>query len=269
MKLTLFDFDDYKIYLGVKITHEAVLDRSYRARLSEHVQCQQSYLSQVLNGKPDFTLEQTYRLNQFLHHDKIESKYFMLLVEKSRAGTKELKQFFNEQITELKKSRFHLKSRLKETDDINAEDQNKYYSAWFYSAIYVILSIPKYQSVFAIAQRFNLPEDLVGEAINFLKECGLIENVNGEYKVTKKRIHLDRNSTFIQRHHINWRSQSLQSVEKNLQTDMHFSTVVALSVADFEKIKEIFVQAVAKSREVIRPSPEEEIVAITLDVFKL
>lgn len=269
MKINLFDFEDYKRYLGVRITQEASENRSYRSRLSEHVQCQQSYLSQVLNGRPDFTLEQAHRLNHFLHHDKTEAKYFILLVEKSRAGTKDLKQFFDEQIEEVKKARFHLKSRLKETEEINPEDQHKYYSAWFYSAIYVILSIPKFQSIPAIAQRFHLPEELVASAVNFLDECGLIENVKGEYRVTKKRIHLDRNSTFIQRHHINWRSQSLQSVEKNLPGDLHFSTVVALSASDYEKIKEIFVQAIANAREVIKPSPEEEIMAITLDVFKL
>lgn len=269
MKINLFDYDDYKSYLNVRITEEASAEKGYRSRLSEFVQCQQSYLSQVLKGRPDFTLEQACRLNQFLHHDKTESKYFILLVEKSRSGTKELEKFFNEQINELKKERFHLKKRLKETEDIKLEDQHKYYSTWFYSAIYVILSIPKYQSVHAISQRLNLPEEIVGDVINFLNECGLIENVNGIYKVTKKRLHLDRSSTFIQRHHINWRSQSLQSVEKNLAEDLHFSTVVSLSNEDFGKIKEIFVQAISKAREVIAPSPEEEIVAITLDVFKL
>lgn len=269
MKFNLFNYTDYKKYLSERITHEASEDRTYRGRLSEHIQCQQSYLSQVLNGKPDFTLEQALRLNHFFHHDKTEAKFFILLVEKSRAGTKDLRHFFDEQIEEVKKARFHLKSRLKETEEINPEDQNKYYSAWFYSAIYVILSIPKYQSVSAIAQRFNLPEEMVANVINFLDECGLIENVKGEYRVTKKRLHLDRNSTFIQRHHINWRSQALQSAEKNLPGDMHFSTVVALSVADYEKIKEIFVQAIANAREVIKPSPEEEIMAITLDIFKL
>lgn len=269
MKFNLFEHQDYKSYLSVRITLEANVDRGYRSRLSEFVQCQQSYLSQVLNGKPDFTLEQAMRLNKFLHHDKIESKYFILLVEKSRAGTDDLKLFFEDQLAELKDSQFNLKKRLKETDEINLEDQHKYYSAWFYSAIYVILSIPEYQSIPLIARRFNLPEDIVAGVISFLEESGLIEEIDGRYTPTKKRIHLNRESTFIQRHHINWRSQALNSVEKNLATDLHFSTVVGLSKKDIEKIKEIFLKAIENSREVIRPSLEEEIIAITLDVFKL
>jgi uncharacterized protein (TIGR02147 family) len=269
MNFNLFEYSDYKAYLAEKITHEASTDRSYRTRLSDHVQCQPSYLSQVLNGKPDFTLEQAHRLNHFLLHDKVETKFFLLLVEKSRAGTKELKKFFHDQIEDVKTTRFDLKKRLKETDEISPEDQNKYYSAWFYSAIYVILSIPHFQSIPLIATRFNLPEELVAEAISFLEGCGMLERKDGIYKVTKKRIHLDRESSFIQRHHINWRSQALQSAEKNLSNDLHFSTVVALSVEDYEKVKEVFIKAITSAREIIRPSPEEDIMAITLDVFKL
>jgi uncharacterized protein (TIGR02147 family) len=269
MNFNLFNYSDYKVYLAEKITHQAREDRSFRSRLSEHVQCQPSYLSQVLNGKPDFTLEQAHRLNHFFLHDKVEARFFILLVEKSRAGTRELKQFFNEQIEDARKARFDLKKRLKETEEIAEKDQHKYYSAWFYSAIYVILSIPHFQSIELIANRFNLPEELVAEVVSFLEGCGLIENKNGKYHVTKKRLHLERESTFIQRHHINWRSQALQSAEKNLPGDMHFSTVVALSKADYEKIKEVFVKAIHSAREIIRPSEEEEIMAITLDVFKL
>lgn len=269
MKLNLLDFSDYKAFLAEKITHEAALDRTYRTRLSEHVRCQPSYLSQVLNGKPDFTLEQAHRLCQFLAFDKVEARLFLLLVEKSRAGTVELKHFFTEQIDELKKDRFDFKRRLKKTDDIAEEDRHKYYSAWFYSAIYVILSIPQYQDLEAIARRLNLPRELVAETVRFLEESGLIESEAGRYRVTKKRPHLERSSMFIQRHHINWRSQALASAEKNLPGDMHYSTVAALSVADFEKIKEVFVSAIARTSEIIRPSAEEEIVAVTLDLFRL
>lgn len=269
MNFNIFNFTDYKLYLSEKITHEASLHKGYRAKLCEFIQCQPSYLSQVLNGKPDFTLEQAHRLNQFLLHDKIETHFFILLVEKSRAGTRDLRAYFNEQIENVKSSRFNLKKRLKETDDISEEDQNKYYSAWFYSAIYVALSIPEFQSIQFLAKRLSLPEELIVEAISFLETSGLIEKKSNTYHVTKKRIHLERDSAFIRRHHVNWRSQALQSTEKNLPGDLHFSTVVALAKDDYEKIKEIFVKSIASAREVIKPSPEEELMAITLDVFKL
>ena len=269
MREVIYEYTDYKKYLSVKVTQGAIHEKSYRARLCQHVRCQQSYLSQVINNNPDFTLEQACRLNKFFMHDKQESRYFILLVELSRASTDDLRDFFKEQIAEAKKAQFNLKSRLRETEDVNIKDQHKYYSAWFYSAIHVMLSIPKFQSTSEIAARLNLPEAIVVSALNFLERSGLIENIGGKLHLTKRRIHLDSDSTFIRTHHINWRSQALQSVEKSLADDLHFSSVVTLSQVDFEKVKEIFVKSIEEAREVIKPSPEEEVVAITLDVFKL
>jgi hypothetical protein len=104
--------------------------RGLRQKISEHIQCQPSYLSQVLNGNPDLTLEQAQRLNGFLHHTSIESRYFILLVQLARAGTQDLKELFLDQIKEIQKSRFDLKKRLKTTEDIPESAQNRYYSAW-------------------------------------------------------------------------------------------------------------------------------------------
>jgi len=266
--ITVFNFTDYKKYLSEKLAEIGKTERGLKQKVADHIGCQASYLSQVLNGKPDFTLDQAFKLNQVLHHDKVEAKYFILLVELSRAATKELKTFFLDQIKELQQMRFDLKKRLRDTDHISNEDANKYYSTWFYSAIHIALAIPEYQNSKALSQKLHLPEDIVVEVIRFLESCGLIENIKGQYQFTKKRIHLDRNSDFVHRSHINWRSQSLQSVEKNLKSDLHFSTVFAVSKDDFENIKEVFIQAIESARKIMPPSPSEEICAITLDVFK-
>jgi hypothetical protein len=182
---------------------------------------------------------------------------------------KDLRDFFREQIQEIRDSRFHLKKRLTDTEEIAREDQHKYYSAWFYSAVHVALSIPAFQNPQVVAAHFNLPIDLVLEAIEFLEKIGLIQKIEGRYEFTKRHLHLERESTFIQRHHINWRSQSLQSVEKNLKDDLHYSNVIAIAKDDFKKIKEEFVLAIERARGIIGPSKEEEIYAITLDLFKL
>lgn len=267
--MNIFEFTDYKPYLSVKISTDAQSTKGYRSQLVEAVGCQLSYLSQVLNGKPDFTLEQAFRLNQFFGHSKEESKYFLFLIEASRAGTHDLKSYFYEQAHELREARLNLKKRFVDTQDILEKDQSRYYSSWFYSAIYVILSIPEYQNPKLIAARLNLPLDLVLETIEFLEGCGLIANKAGAYVPTKRNIHLHRESDFIRRHHINWRSQSLQSTEKNLKEDLHYSTVIAISKADSQRIKEILAKSIEEAGNVMKPSIEEEIYAMTMDFFKL
>ncbi len=267
MKLDIFSYNSYKDYLRDKIQSGAKVTKGLRGQLIEYLHCQSSYLSQVLNGKPNFTLEQAVLLNQFFHHNKLESKYFILLVERSRAGSKELREHFDEEIEEIKKDRSNLKKRLLNTEEINPEDQHKYYSTWFYSAIHVILSIKEFQDPEKIAQHFNLPIELVLQVIDFLESSGLIIHKNNKFELTKKRLHLGSDSVFVQRHHINWRSQALLSAEKNLKDDLHFSTVIAIAKKDFPLIKEIFIKAVHDAREIIRPSEEEALYAITLDFF--
>lgn len=245
-------------------------EKGYRGRLCEAVGCQLSYLSQVLNGKPDFTLEQSHRLNQFLLHDREEARFFLLLVQHSRAGTHELKGFLAEQLQELRTEHFDTRTRLKkDTTQISQQDQHKYYSTWFYSAVYVMLSVPELQDPRLISSRLNLPLTLTMEVIQFLEDIGLIRKEGSRFLATERVIHLGKDSEFIRRHHVNWRSQAMLSAEKNLLGDFHYSSVFAIAKKDFDRLKEIYVSAMEDARKVIRPSPEEEVYAFTLDLFRL
>ena len=269
MTFSIFDFIEYKPYLKRKLDALNKQEWGFKRKTATYLGCQPSYLSQILSGKPDLTIEQAHKLNSLFMHDKTESRYFILLVEKGRAITKELRDFFHEQIAEMQETRFDLKRRLKETDQVTKENLDKYYSSWLYAAVHMALALPEMNNPKSVAARLNIPENMALEIMKFLESAGLVELVNGKYEFTKMRIHLDRDSHFIQRHHINWRSQALQSVEKNFHDDLHFSTAFAVSEEDFKKIKEIFVQSIASAREVIKPSPPEEIYSITLDVFKI
>jgi uncharacterized protein (TIGR02147 family) len=269
MVLNIYSFENYKAYLAKLVAENSQNQKGYRADLCEAVGCQPSYLSQVLNGKPDFTLEQAHKLNKFFAHEKNEAKYFLLLVEFARAGTPDLRKFFRDEIEQLQQDRMNLKKRLKETEDVPLEYKQKYYSTWYYAAIHIALAVPEFQNPQKIAEQFRLPLQVVNDVIHFLQDAGLIENIKGKYHFTKRRLHLGADSAFVQGHHIHWRSQALQSVEKNMPDDLHFSTVFAIAHDDFKKIKEILVSSIESARAVIKPSESEQVCAITLDFFAL
>ncbi len=268
MKSSLFKYNDYKSYINDRIQAE-LPKRGFKMRIAEHVQCHSSHLSHVLNGDSDFTLGQASRLNKFFNHGPLEARYFVLLVDHARAGTEDLKEIFKTQIDEIQKSHFVLKRQLEDTEEVPVVDQHVYYSAWFYSAIHVALSIPGIHDPSKIAQMFGLPRSIVVEVIQFLEKAGLIESHRGAYRLTKKRLYLGKDAVFIRQHHINWRSQALQAVEKNLPGDFHFSSVIAISEEDFQKIREILIRALDNTAKVIGPSKEEQVYALTLDLFRL
>ncbi|RYZ82615.1 MAG: DUF4423 domain-containing protein [Proteobacteria bacterium] len=263
----MFSYNNYKSYLIERIEQDSEA-RGLKKKIAEAIQCQASYLSQVLHGNPDLTLDQANRLNNFFHHTVRESRYFLLLLQVSRAGTADLKALFEAEVSEKQKENFDLKTRLVETDDIPDSVQHRYYSTWFYSAIHVALSIRGMRPE-SIAVLYNLPLFLVNEVIEFLEASGLIRSTDDGYEFTKRRFHLQRDSEFVQRHHINWRSQALQSAEKNYATDLHYSNVIAISEVDFIKIKDLLVQSVQNAWKLVGPSNEETVCAFTLDFFRL
>jgi len=269
MKHSLFEHKDYKVYLKYRIQESSKTQRGHQKKLADFLGSHSSYISQVLHGKPHLSLEQACKVNEFYGHDKMESRFFILLLEISKAGTKELKKFFLEQLDEIKQQRFDLKKRLKNTKNVPLAAQHKYYSTWYYAAVHMALAIPKLQEAGAIARRLHLPEKLVIEAIRFLEDCRLVVRTENGYEFTDTKMHLSRDSDFIQRHHINWRSQSLQSVEKNLPEDLHYSLIFAISKEDKDRIRDILIEAIENSRKIVAPSPSEEIVALTIDLFDI
>lgn len=269
MKLDVFTYSSYKKYLRDRLDIDGQELKGIRKKLADYIGCQPSYISQVLGGKPHLMLEQADKINSFFSHNEDEEKYFLFMVESERAGTQTLKKFFNDQMNLIRKERTNLKKRLKNTEDISENDQHIYYSTWYYAAIHVIISIPGFQDLRKISQHLNLPINIVTEVIQFLERTGLIVLKDGIYNLTKKSFYLGRESIFIQRHHINWRSQSLFSIEKNMSDDLHYSNVIAISTSDYKKIKELFIQTIENSRKIIGPSKEENLYAITLDIFNL
>src|SRR5690606_8094539 len=140
--MNLYDHSDYKSYLNEYFQESQ--GRGRRAKAARAIGCSASYFSQVLHGKPDLTPEQGYLLAEHLGLDEDDKNYFLLMLQEARATHYKLKSHLKKQISEKRRTRFDLKKRLKATQSLSEKSKQTYYSAWFYSAIYVALFIPKY-----------------------------------------------------------------------------------------------------------------------------
>jgi hypothetical protein len=78
-------------------------------------------VSQVLNGKANFSLEQSQGINKLLIHNRDESRFFLLLVEYSRAGTESLRLHFLELIEEQMQRQLNLKERFQIKEVLSLE----------------------------------------------------------------------------------------------------------------------------------------------------
>ena len=269
MEKSIFEFVNYKQYLENKIVHSPSKGRGIKLKMALFLNCQNTFISQVLKGSPHFSSEQAIKLNQFFEHTKEESKFFILLINYARAGSHDLQVFYKEEIDEMVLKNSDLKKRTNIKNTLKEKDQDTYYSTWLYSAIHILVTIKEFQNVSSISRRLNLSKDKTIEILDFLVERGIIEKQGNIYTSGPTRLHLANNSVHIQRHHTNWRLQAIKAIDLNLATNVHFSNVVSIADKDIPRVREIFTKAIAEARLLIKDSPEEKLRSICVDFFEV
>lgn len=268
---TLFDYIDYKSFLNAYIEAQPRGGRGLKLAISIRVGCPVSHISQVLNGtKSQLSLEQAEGLNEFLGHSSEESLYLLTLVQFARAGTPALRRRLRDQISELQNKRNNLKERFR-VKSLSREDQIEFYSSWIFGAIHILLTLPEYQTKEAISQYFGLSIKKTSQVLEFLVSIGLAEQIDTHrFKVGSERIHLGNESPLISKFHTNWRIKAIHALDQDsFATNLHYSSVISFSAADFDKIKSALVDMIENSKKVIRESPPEQIGVFNIDFFKI
>jgi uncharacterized protein (TIGR02147 family) len=268
-EVSIFQNEGYKGYLNAKIASLPRNGRGFKAQLAEKIGCQKAFVSQVLQGESHFNLEHGDKINHALHHDKEEAAFFLLLIQHARAGTESLRRHFQEQIETMREKRAQLKNRLRSDRDLSQEQKGKYYSSWIYGAIRVALTVPQFQTKVALIQKLGITEDRLNEAVAFLEEAGLIERRNEKFLPTALHLHIGNDQDLIVRHHTNWRLRTLDAIANPQREDLHYSSVVSLSVADAARLKSLILDFIEKSRKIVEASPEEELYTFCADFFAL
>lgn len=270
MKKEISEYHDYRAYLIDFIRNQPGKGHGFKSKIAEALGCRLAYLSQVLNTSANFSPEQAESLNKFFGHTSDESEYFHLLVSYERAGTFDLQQRLKNQIEKFREKRLVLKDRVDIKKTLDIVDQATYYSAWYYAAIHILCTIKGFQNRENISQYLNLPVERVTEVLEFLIGVGLIHKEGGSYKAGVSRIFLGNDSPMISKHHTNWRMRAIDSLDKNLKSDLHFSTVVSIAREDAKRIKEQLVKDIEEARAVIRESKnEDELHCLCIDFFKI
>jgi uncharacterized protein (TIGR02147 family) len=255
----VFKYLNYKDYLKALIDARP---RGERSRVAEVLRCHLAYISQVLNGGADFSLEQAESLNGYLGHSPEESDFFILLVSLGRAGTAALRSFYQRKITAALEERAKNRLPVKEARVLEIEKQATYYSAWYYAAIHMLLSIPEFKDENRLARHLGLSVSVVRRVMQFLESAEILSGA--------ARIHVTGESPLNTKHHMNWRLQALQSLEREIKDDFHYSSVISIAEKDRPKIEKILAAAIQEIRSVVKESgPEDSAFCYTADIFRI
>ncbi|OFZ20333.1 MAG: hypothetical protein A2X94_01080 [Bdellovibrionales bacterium GWB1_55_8] len=259
---------DYREFIRSKIK-ENQDSRGYQGRLAEAAGCQRSYFSQVLNSHVNLTADHAAGLCLFWSLDPDETEYFIGLVSLAKAGSPQLRVVFERRLAELRRKDEDLSRRFQKSESLS-EGKELYYSTWYFSAIHILTGVPGYQSPKAIAQRLQIPEQLVAEGLKTLEKMGLVIRVRNEWMIGRGDIHLPKGSLFGTIHHVSWRMRVAQHLQLHGDQDgVHYTGIHSLSRQDLLRIKQILLESLENSRKISAASPEEELVCLVCDFFRL
>lgn len=261
--MTVYDYDDYLTYIQENLNKNTDV-RGFHAQLAKAAGMHPSYLSRILHQSIHLTPDQAAGLCNFWNLDRDETNYFMNLVHLARAGTPNLKRIIEAELKIIRDKHQNLGESLP-AEKVDTQKENLYYSAWYYCAVHVLLTIPKMQTEAAISEKLNLPLNHVRKVLESLENLNLAKRNKNRWEPTKSNIHLDNESWMAAVHHINWRTKITDRIQFKNPEDLHFTGLHTLSTSDFKKVKSLLLETIVKVDKIVRPSPEEELGCLLID----
>lgn len=268
--INIFVYSDYKKYLNDRIEWEGRHEKGYKSKLSQAMGTPSSFLSQVLHGPTHLSLDHAFALAEYWGLSGDEQEYFHVLVQKERAGGRAYRVHLERKLSSLKQRNESLSKRFSDEYIPPSEFQWKYYTSWHYAAIHLICAIPECHLPKKMAERLKLPLSVVQETLKDLEKHRLVEARGGGYFPTSQKVHLDKASSASPVNHLIWRQKVIETLLVQRRSgDLHYSGVHTLSAADYDKIKNLLIDALERARHQIHSSPEEKLVGLTLDYFEI
>lgn len=266
--LSIFEYSNYRRYLGAWIESLGARAHGSKGRIAESLGVSSSLISQVLKGEKTLTPDQTSDLSDFLGLNEIEADYLHLLVDLDRAGSHRYREKLQRKITQLQEQSRRIGKRVPRHKELSDEQRAIYYSSWLYTGIRNLTAVPDLDHAEAIAEHLHLESGVVNRVIRFLIENGLCREENGKIIYGPASTHVDKDSPFVNKHHQNWRFQAIQHMERRRDQDIFFTSPMSLSKEAAEEIRKQlpnFIQAVMK---ISGPSSSEIGACLNIDWFE-
>lgn len=238
-------------------------------KLAQVVQVHPTFLSHVLSGTKDLSLEQAALISQHFSHSRLEQEYFFIILQLNRAGSLLLKEMLLNRKKEIESEKNKLTSRFQKHKQLSDEQRAIFYSSWIYVAVWAATGIGKGQSVSSVSTLFSITRTRAEEILYFLLQTGLCTEKNDVFSPGETHVHVPNESPFVMKHHTNWRIKAIQRMDNRENKELFFSAPMSLGKKEFEIIREKMNNIIKEVVEVVKDSDAEEVVCLNIDFFKV
>lgn len=266
--MNITDYLEYKPFLKEKIASFPKRGHGISRKLAEHLAVNSVVISQILAGSKHFTPEQALKVADFFFLTEMEKEYLLLLVQKERAGTDDLKKFVLVKIKKLQEESKTMKGRHTSDRELDETQKAQFYSNWYYSGVRLLATIPGKNTPDKIAEHFQLPETQVREILEFLLRVGMVTESNGTFAIGSRFTMITRDSPFVNNHRRNWRLKALENLNSPAADTVHMSAPYSISAADYEWVHKKIMTLIEESSKKIFTGQAEHLACLNIDWFK-
>ncbi|MFZ4405423.1 MAG: TIGR02147 family protein [Pseudobdellovibrionaceae bacterium] len=267
-KNNVFTFNDYKDFIRTRIKY-APHSWGHISKLAEAADCQRSYFSRMLNSEVHLTADHIHNLSEYWQMPENEADFFLLLLEKEKASSASYRNKIETKLKNLKADHENIQKRVQRPIVSLGQKEFTYYSAWYYSALHILVSIPKYQTTSSIAEYLHLDKNWTEQTLQELEQFGLIKKQNSRWTFAGQELHVSKDSPLVVLHHQNWRARAVLDAQQKKPTSLHYTVVQSMNLKTYDQIKEKILQLISESAHLAGPAKEEIMVCMTCDFFQV
>lgn len=260
----IYNHADFREYVSFKLDEAG---RGARLKLSSYIGCQPSFISQVMAGKNELSLEHAHKINLFFNHDTEASQYFLTMVSLSRAGSFELQKFLREQMRDQREKQMQI-HKVVHKAELHRDDLLYYYSNWLAISVHMLAAIEKYQDPKVLQAKLGASEDEFLETINFLTRTGLIQMKDGRIQVGEAHVHLKKTEPIAQSATVLTRLKVLEKLKLSNPRSVNFTSNFTISRQAYDSLRKRILDFIVELDEHIQRDDPEEFCTLVLDLIE-
>lgn len=266
--VNFFKVEEYRVIIENFLKSKPHQGYGEISKIGKFLKVNPTLVSQVMSGTRDFTCEQGIDLANYLGLSETEAEYFLLLIQRARAGNPRLRKHFDQKLEGLRIQSKDIGRHYAHERQLDETEASVFYSSWLYSAIRVYTSTAeKGRGVEELCERFQISRSRAMDILRFLLQTGLCSEKNGLYMANLARTFGNQKSPHLVKHRSNWRLKAIQKLENVTDDEMSITSVMSISKKDFEEVRRQLTEFIKFLSKTVQETEAEDLAFINIDLL--